>query len=59
MTLVLVTHDEHLAARCRRCVRIRDGEIADDRVLAAAVVPPIAETEPATTAAEAINEAAE
>jgi putative ABC transport system ATP-binding protein len=48
MTLVLVTHDEHLAARCRRCVRIRDGEVADDRVLAAAVVPPIAETEPVT-----------
>ena len=42
MTLVLVTHDEHLAARCRRCVRIRDGEIADDRVLATAVVPPLA-----------------
>jgi putative ABC transport system ATP-binding protein len=53
MTLVLVTHDEHLAARCRRCVRIRDGEIADDRMLAAAVVPPIAETEPAVTDAEA------
>jgi putative ABC transport system ATP-binding protein len=59
MTLVLVTHDEHLAARCRRCVRIRDGEIADDRVLAAAAVPPIAETEPATTSAESIDEAVE
>jgi putative ABC transport system ATP-binding protein len=46
MTLVLVTHDEHLAARCRRCVRIRDGEVADDRVLAAVIVPPIGETEP-------------
>jgi putative ABC transport system ATP-binding protein len=42
MTLVLVTHDEHLAARCRRCVRIRDGKVADDRVLAGAAVPPIA-----------------
>jgi len=49
MTLVLVTHDEHLAARCRRCVRVRDGEIADDRVLAAAA-PPIAETAPAADA---------
>jgi putative ABC transport system ATP-binding protein len=58
MTLVLITHDEHLAARCRRCVRIRDGEIADDRVLDAAVVPPIADTEPAVTEAEA-PEAAE
>ena len=53
MTVVLVTHDEHLAARCRRCVRIRDGEIADDRVPAAAALPPIAETEPAVTDAEA------
>jgi putative ABC transport system ATP-binding protein len=53
MTLVLVTHDEHLAARCRRCVRIRDGEVADDRVLAAAIIPPIAETEPVVTDAEA------
>jgi len=32
MTLVLVTHDEKLAARCRRCVRIRDGAVVDDRV---------------------------
>jgi putative ABC transport system ATP-binding protein len=53
MTLVLVTHDEHLAARCRRCVRIRDGEVADDRVLAAAVTP-IAETEPAAEAPAAV-----
>ena len=52
MTLVLVTHDEHLAARCRRCVRIRDGEVADDRVLAATSVPPIAATERAVTDAE-------
>jgi putative ABC transport system ATP-binding protein len=36
-TLVLVTHDEHLAARCRRCVRMRDGEVADDRVVNAAI----------------------
>ncbi len=54
MTLVLVTHDEHLAARCRRCVRIRDGEVADDRVLAAATVPPIGETEPADEPLEPI-----
>jgi putative ABC transport system ATP-binding protein len=30
MTLILVTHDENLAARCPRRVRIRDGEIVDD-----------------------------
>jgi putative ABC transport system ATP-binding protein len=49
MTLVLVTHDEHLATRCRRCVRIRDGEVADDRVLAA-VTPPSGETGPTASA---------
>jgi putative ABC transport system ATP-binding protein len=52
-TLVFVTHDEHLAARCRRCVRMRDGAVADDRVVAA-VAPPIAETEPATEAMAAV-----
>jgi putative ABC transport system ATP-binding protein len=30
MTLVLVTHDDALAARCSRRVRIRDGIIVDD-----------------------------
>jgi putative ABC transport system ATP-binding protein len=30
MTLILVTHDDALAARCRRRVRIRDGVILDD-----------------------------
>jgi predicted ABC-type transport system involved in lysophospholipase L1 biosynthesis ATPase subunit len=41
MTLVLVTHDERLAARCRRCVRMRDGEVADDRIQAVAPTPSI------------------
>jgi putative ABC transport system ATP-binding protein len=31
MTLVLITHDEDIAARCGRCIRIRDGEIVEDR----------------------------
>lgn len=31
-TLVLITHDPVLAARCDRVVEIRDGVIADDRV---------------------------
>jgi predicted ABC-type transport system involved in lysophospholipase L1 biosynthesis ATPase subunit len=31
MTLVLVTHDDGLAARCRRRVRIKDGAIVEDR----------------------------
>ena len=39
MTLVLVTHDESLAARCRRCVRVRDGEIAEDRIQLPALAP--------------------
>ena len=30
MTLVLVTHDDKLAARCRRRVRLRDGNIVED-----------------------------
>jgi predicted ABC-type transport system involved in lysophospholipase L1 biosynthesis ATPase subunit len=30
MTLILVTHDDALAARCPRRVRIRDGHIVDD-----------------------------
>jgi putative ABC transport system ATP-binding protein len=30
MTLVLVTHDERLAARCPRRVRIRDGAVVED-----------------------------
>jgi hypothetical protein len=38
-------------------VRIRDGEVADDRVLAAAVVPPIAETEPVDPPVEPAAEA--
>ena len=31
MTLVIITHDEDLAARCNRCIRIRDGVIVEDR----------------------------
>ena len=32
-TLVLVTHDDDLAARCGRLVRLADGRIVEDRVL--------------------------
>ena len=31
MTLVLITHDEDLAARCNRCIKMKDGEIVEDR----------------------------
>jgi predicted ABC-type transport system involved in lysophospholipase L1 biosynthesis ATPase subunit len=33
MTLILITHDEAIAARCGRCIRMKDGEIAEDRLL--------------------------
>ncbi len=46
MTLVVVTHDEELAERCRRCVRMRDGKIVDDRVNAPAT-PRVAALPPA------------
>ncbi|WP_226067097.1 putative ABC transporter ATP-binding protein YbbA [Dickeya zeae] len=29
-TLILVTHDEQLAARCERCLRLRDGKLWED-----------------------------
>jgi len=34
MTLVIITHDEDIAARCSRCIRIKDGEIIEDRLRA-------------------------
>lgn len=36
MTLLLVTHDNALAARCTRQIRVRSGEIATDSAVAAA-----------------------
>jgi putative ABC transport system ATP-binding protein len=36
MTLILVTHDATVGERAQRLVRMRDGEIADDRVLVSA-----------------------
>jgi putative ABC transport system ATP-binding protein len=41
MTLILVTHDDALAARCARQVRIRDGVIVDN-------TSPVTASEPAT-----------
>ena len=32
MTLVLITHDENIAARCNRCIRIKDGVIVEDHL---------------------------
>ena len=31
LTLIIVTHESDIAARCRRVVRLHDGRIADDR----------------------------
>jgi predicted ABC-type transport system involved in lysophospholipase L1 biosynthesis ATPase subunit len=45
MTLILVTHDDGLAARCPRRVRVRDGVIVED-IREAAAAPAI---EPAVT----------
>jgi putative ABC transport system ATP-binding protein len=32
MTLVLITHDEDIAARCGRCIKMKDGKIVEDRL---------------------------
>jgi putative ABC transport system ATP-binding protein len=32
MALILVTHDETLAARCHRQIRLRDGAIVDEKL---------------------------
>jgi putative ABC transport system ATP-binding protein len=39
MTLVLVTHDQALAARCRRRVRIKDGTIVENSGVIASAAP--------------------
>jgi putative ABC transport system ATP-binding protein len=40
-TLIVITHEEHVAAIAKRVVRVADGEIADDRRIAAAAdMPP-------------------
>lgn len=33
MTIIMVTHDDHIAERCERIVRLRDGVVETDRVL--------------------------
>ena len=53
MTLILVTHDDALAARCPRRVRIRDGVIVDDtnQALTFGSIGPKSANKPATKSA--------
>jgi putative ABC transport system ATP-binding protein len=30
MTVLIATHEQHIAARCDRLIRLRDGRIVDD-----------------------------
>ncbi len=39
MTIMMVTHDDAIAERCERIVRLRDGEIESDTVMQKRVVP--------------------
>jgi putative ABC transport system ATP-binding protein len=32
VTIVIVTHDAHVAARCKRTITLKDGQIVDDQV---------------------------
>jgi putative ABC transport system ATP-binding protein len=40
ITLILVTHDDELAAKCARVIELKDGEIISDRREAAAKMQP-------------------
>ncbi len=32
VTIIIVTHDQNIAARCKRIISVKDGQIIDDRV---------------------------
>jgi predicted ABC-type transport system involved in lysophospholipase L1 biosynthesis ATPase subunit len=33
MTIIMVTHDDSIAKRCRRVVRLADGLVCEDRLV--------------------------
>jgi putative ABC transport system ATP-binding protein len=46
-TIIMVTHDQDVAVRARRIVRLRDGQVVEDRLLAARTLHPASVVAPA------------
>ena len=53
-TLIIVTHDEDLAQRCQRIIRIKDGVIDHDSAMDKATASPKAKKAPTRRSAKAI-----
>jgi putative ABC transport system ATP-binding protein len=50
-TVVVITHEDDVAAKCKRIIRLLDGRVVDDHRLAAVDAPPPGLTSPETTLA--------
>ncbi len=48
-TLIIVTHEDHIARHCKRVIKLRDGQIVSDTGDGRAVVSPQAEKDEAAT----------